>query len=79
MRDCAYRTATAPGSHAFIAQVRASSPEVPNFCPTMKMTFGASGSAASCARVHQVALDRLDPVGLEPRLEARRWSIGRRQ
>ena len=60
---------TMPGSQQFIAQVRASCPVEPNFMPNMEMTLATSGKAASWAWIEQVAADRLDAVGLQPRFQ----------
>jgi len=49
-RAARYRSAQIAGTMVFIAHVVAGAPEVPNFCPAMKMTLGASGSAATASR-----------------------------
>ena len=50
-----------------MAQVAEGVPRVPNFWPAMKITLGASGSAATAARIEQIGPDDLDsraPKGL---------------
>ena len=49
---------TCAGTSVFIAQVSDGALAVPNFCPAMKMTFAASGSAGDDARVEQVGARR---------------------
>src|SRR5438477_5333605 len=49
-RAARYRSAQIAGTMVFIAHVVAGVPEVPNFCPAMKMTLGASGSTATASR-----------------------------
>ena len=50
MRAALNRSATSAGTCVFIAQVRPGLPLAPNLWPAVKMTLGASGSAAIAAR-----------------------------